>query len=65
VRSFGDRGSQVLEDFMHDKEDRVLADLAWRVVYLKQEDQFCPLTEQQEYQDHLKHPFLKFSRSSE
>ena len=65
LRSFGDRGSQVLEDFMHDKEDRVLADLAWRVVYLKQEDQFCPLTEQQEYQDHLKHPFLKFSRSSE
>jgi len=65
LRSFGEPGLHVLEDFMQYKKDKILADLSWRVVYLKQEDGFCPLTEQQEYQDHLKHPFLKFTRSSE
>jgi hypothetical protein len=63
VRSFGEAGSRVLDQIMHETQNRSLADLAWRVVYLKQEDQFFHITEEQERQDHLKHPFLKFGKT--
>jgi HEAT repeat protein len=62
IRSFGQAGNRALERIMKDTEHKQLADLAWRVVYLKQEDGFTPLTEEQERLDHLKHPFLKFGK---
>ena len=40
VRSFGEAGNRALDQIMHQTENKTLADLAWRVVYLKQEDQF-------------------------
>jgi hypothetical protein len=60
LRSFGEAGIHALEEIMQDKANKSLADLAWRVLYLKQEDQFNHITEDQELKDHLKHPFLKF-----
>ena len=62
VRSFGEAGNRALDQIMHERGNKTLADLAWRVVYLKQEDQFFHITEEQERQDHLKHPFLKFGK---
>jgi hypothetical protein len=59
MRSFGEAGNRALDQIMHETGSKTLADLAWRVVYLKQEDQFFHITEEQERQDHLKHPFLK------
>jgi len=63
VRSFGEPGNRALNQIMHETQNKGLAELAWRVVYLKQEDQFFHITEEQERQDHLKHPFLKFGKT--
>jgi HEAT repeat protein len=60
LRTFGEPGTHVLEEIMQDMTNRSLAELAWRVLYLKQEDQFNHITEDQELKDHLKHPFLEF-----
>jgi hypothetical protein len=64
LRSFGEPGIHVLEEIMQEKANKSLADLAWRVLYLKQEDQFNHITEEQELKDHLKHPSLKFEEVS-
>jgi len=48
---------KALEQIMHHTEDKRLAELAWRVVYLKQEDGFTPITEEQDRAAHLHHPF--------
>jgi hypothetical protein len=58
---FGADGKEALEQMMHLTEDKRLAELAWRVVYLKQEDGFTPMTEEQDRAAHLHHPFLKFN----
>jgi hypothetical protein len=58
---FGADGKEALEQIMHHTEDKRLADLAWRVVYLKQQDGFTPITEEQDREAHLHHPFLKFN----
>jgi hypothetical protein len=63
LRSFGEPGIHALEEIMREKTNKSLADLAWRIVYLKQEDQFNHITEEQELKDHLKHPFLKFDEA--
>jgi HEAT repeats len=60
---FGKEGREALEQIMQQKEDQHLADLAWRVVYLRQDDEFHFMTEEEERQAHLKHPFLKFDAS--
>ena len=60
---FETEGKAALDQLMQQKEDQQLADLAWRVVYLKQEDGFTPITEEQEREAHLKHPFLRFDFS--
>ena len=59
--AFGADGKEALEQMMHHTEDKRLAELAWRVVYLKQEDGFTPMTEEQDREAHLHHPFLKFN----
>lgn len=59
----GEEGKKVLVELRQQKEDPRLADLAWRVVYLKQEDGFTPVTEQEDWEAHRKHPFLKFESS--
>ena len=41
---------------MQKKDDRRLADLAWRVLYLKQGDQFYPLTLEEDRAAHARHP---------
>ena len=59
----GDDGRKALEEIMAQRSDSQLADLAWRVLYLKQEDHFTFITEQQDAEAHAKHPFLKFDAS--
>lgn len=62
LRLLGEEGAAVLEKIMqeHDKDKR-LADLAWRVLYLPQEQEFSFFTEQQDAENHAKHPYLKLS----
>lgn len=55
---FGDDGSAALEAVMQDGKDRRLAELAWRVLYLRQGDQFFPITEAEDQAAHARHPFL-------
>ena len=64
LRLLGKPGEAALEAIMSDPKDQQLADLAWRVLYLKQEDNFCFVTEEQDREAHAKHPFLKFSASA-
>jgi hypothetical protein len=49
---------------MEAKQDRQLAELAWKVLYLKQEDGFCFVTEEEDRIAHAKHPFLKLQAAS-
>jgi hypothetical protein len=60
INSLGPDGEKVLHQFMADKTDQRLADLAWRVLYIKQEDGFSFITEEADREGHAKHPFLKF-----
>jgi HEAT repeat protein len=53
---FGNDGRQALLGIMQEKDDRRLADLAWRVLYLKQGDQFYPLTLEEDRAAHARHP---------
>jgi hypothetical protein len=47
---------------MAKKSDRRLAELAWQVVYIRQEAmKFCPVTEAEDAEAHVHHPFLKFN----
>jgi len=55
----------VIQQLMQQKEDRQLADLAWRIVYLEQVDGSTPshmkipsVSEKEDLAAHLKHPFL-------
>jgi hypothetical protein len=57
--ALGQDGSKSLERIMEEKQDARLAELAWKVIYLKQEDRFCFVTEDQDRIAHTKHPFLK------
>jgi hypothetical protein len=61
---FGEAGKAALEQMRQQKEDRHLAELAWRVIYLKQENGFTPMTEEQDREAHLHHPFLKFGEQA-
>jgi hypothetical protein len=61
LRALGKPGEAALVGIMGDSKDRQLADLAWRVLYLKQEDKFCFVTEEEDRLAHERHPFLTFS----
>lgn len=61
LRGLSGDGDKSLERIMSESEDRKLADLAWRVVFLRQEDQFCFVTEEADRAAHAQHPFLKFA----
>jgi hypothetical protein len=67
---FGEEGKAVIQQLMQQKEDRRVADLAWRIVYLQQEDgstpghmQIATVSEKEDLEAHQKHPFLKFEIS--
>lgn len=55
---FGNDGRAVLENLMAAEPNRSprLADLAWRVLYLRQGDRFYPITEKEDRQAHAKRP---------
>ena len=58
---FGDEGEKQLKDMIAKKSDRRLAELAWQVVYIRQEVmKYCPVTEEEDAEAHAHHPFLKF-----
>jgi hypothetical protein len=61
---FGDDGKAALEQIMNEKQDPQLADLAWRVLYLKQENGFTRITEAEDAANHARHPFLKFEAAA-
>jgi hypothetical protein len=63
LRLLGNDGEAALAQVMADKQDQQLAELAWRVLYLKQEDKFCFVTEEQDRAAHEKHPSLKLKVS--
>jgi hypothetical protein len=52
--AFGDEGRHVLSALMAQTQDRRLADLAWRVLYVQQGDKFYPVTEEQDRAAHLR-----------
>lgn len=56
--NLGTEGKMVLEDLLNEK-DRRLADLAWRVLYLKQDDTYHRITEKVDEAAQEKHPFLR------
>ena len=56
----GPEGRQVLERLLATPEDRELADRAWRVLYLRQGDQFFPTTPAADAEAHRRHPWRKF-----
>lgn len=60
LRVLGKPGESVLLEMMADHADKQLAELAWRVLYLRQEDGFCFVTEEEDRIAHSKHPFLRF-----
>lgn len=64
LRMIGEDGEAALARLMGDEQDQRLADLAWRVVYLKQEDGFTLVTEEQDRAAHVKHPFMTFEATS-
>ena len=60
INSLGPDGDKALRQIMADKTDQRLADLAWRVLYLRQGDGFHFVTEEADREAHAKHPTLKF-----
>lgn len=58
LRSFGPDGDKVLHAIMTDKADSRLAELAWRVVYIPQNDSYHPGSEAEDRAAHARHPSL-------
>jgi hypothetical protein len=54
--AFGPDGEQALHASLKDSKDRRLAEIAWRVLYLKQGDQYHRLTEADDRAAHKLHP---------
>ena len=55
---FGKSGKLALESIMKEPSDRRLADRAWRILHLRQGDQFFPISEEQDIAAHALHPWL-------
>jgi hypothetical protein len=56
---FGQDGEAALKALLADGTNRELSDRAWRILYLKQGDQFFPVTEAEDAAVHKLHPWLK------
>ena len=56
---FGPAGEDSLKALMADASNRALSDRAWRILYLKQGDQFYPTTEAEDALAHQQHPWKK------
>jgi hypothetical protein len=56
---FGPDGEAALKALMADGNNRELSDRAWRILHLKQGDQFFPVTEAEDAAAHKLHPWLK------
>lgn len=56
---FGQDGETALKALLADATNRELSDRAWRILYLKQGDQFFPVTEAEDAAVHKLHPWLK------
>lgn len=55
---FEEDGKAMFETMMQETDNRDLSDRAWRILYLKQGDQFYLITEQQDAAAHQLHPWL-------
>jgi hypothetical protein len=51
-------GTAVFEALMRQTDNRALSDRAWRILHLRQGDQFFPITEEQDAAAHRLHPWL-------
>lgn len=56
---FGPEGEAALKTLMADVNNRDLSDRAWRILHLKQGDQFFHITEAEDAAAHKLHPWLK------
>jgi HEAT repeat protein len=56
---FGPAGRERLERLLANPSNRTLSDLAWRVLYLRQGDQFFPVTEDEDRAAHARHPWQR------
>jgi hypothetical protein len=56
---FGQDGEAALKALLADGTNRELSDRAWRILYLKQGDQFFPVTEAEDAAVHKLRPWLK------
>ncbi|MEX1232169.1 MAG: HEAT repeat domain-containing protein [Planctomycetaceae bacterium] len=56
---FGPAGKSALEEVMSHVDDRALSERAWKILYLKQGDQFYHITPEEDAAAHEKHPWLK------
>jgi hypothetical protein len=56
---FGQDGEAALKALLADGTNRELSDRAWRILHLKQGDQFFPVTEAEDVAVHKLHPWLK------
>ena len=56
---FGPDGEAALKALLAEANNRELSDRAWRILHLKQGDQFFPVTEAEDAAAHKLHPWLK------
>ena len=59
ILEFGPAGEESLKFLMTDAANRNLSDRAWRILHLKQGDQFFSVTEDQDVSAHQLHPWRK------
>lgn len=59
ILSWGDEGTKWLDAMIDDHGNRRLAENAWRVAYLRQQDGYAPLTLEEDRKAHGRHPFLE------
>jgi HEAT repeat protein len=56
---YGPAGRERLERLLADPSNRSLSDLAWRILFLRQGDQFFPVTEVEDRAAHARHPWRR------
>jgi HEAT repeat protein len=56
---YGPAGRELLERLRSQPHNRALSDLAWRVLDLRQGDQFFPVTEEEDRAAHARHPWRR------
>jgi len=56
---YGPAGRELLERLKSQPDNRALSDLAWRVLDLRQGDQFFPVTEDEDRAAHARHPWRR------